>query len=64
MSQSQIHGPGRREDDSDPGAPEGAGGGQIQASITASDDLLDEIDLLLESNADAFVKSFVQKGGQ
>jgi len=28
------------------------------------DDLLDEIDSLLEDNAEAFVKSFVQKGGQ
>ncbi|MDE0268925.1 MAG: ubiquitin-like protein Pup [Acidimicrobiaceae bacterium] len=28
------------------------------------DDLLDEIDELLESNAEDFVKSYVQKGGQ
>lgn len=28
------------------------------------DDLLDEIDDVLESNAEEFVKSYVQKGGQ
>ena len=28
------------------------------------DDLLDDIDSILESNASAFVQGFVQKGGQ
>ena len=28
------------------------------------DDLLDEIDSVLEANAEEFVKSYVQKGGQ
>ena len=28
------------------------------------DDLLDEIDSVLETNAEEFVKSYVQKGGQ
>ena len=28
------------------------------------DDLLDEIDSVLESNAEEFVKSYVQKGGE
>lgn len=28
------------------------------------DDLLDEIDDVLESNAESFVRGFVQKGGQ
>ncbi|MDG2232662.1 MAG: ubiquitin-like protein Pup [Ilumatobacter sp.] len=28
------------------------------------DDLLDEIDDVLETNAEDFVKSYVQKGGQ
>lgn len=63
MSQSQIHGPGRRDDD-DADASLETGGGQVQQSIAASDDLLDEIDLVLEENAESFVKSFVQKGGQ
>jgi ubiquitin-like protein Pup len=32
--------------------------------IAELDDLLDEIDEVLESNAEEFVKSYVQKGGQ
>jgi ubiquitin-like protein Pup len=32
--------------------------------ISELDDLLDEIDEVLESNADEFVKNYVQKGGQ
>lgn len=63
MSQSQIHGPGRRDDDTEV-EESTTGGGQIQASIASSDDLLDEIDLVLESHAESFVRSFVQKGGQ
>jgi ubiquitin-like protein Pup len=35
-----------------------------QVSTSGVDDLLEEIDSLLEENAEAFVKSFVQKGGQ
>ena len=35
-----------------------------QVSTSGVDDLLDEIDSLLEENAEAFVKSFVQKGGE
>lgn len=41
---------------------------QVQASTTGQsagvDDLLDEIDSVLESNAEEFVRGFVQKGGQ
>lgn len=32
--------------------------------IAELDDLLDEIDEVLESNAEEFVKSYVQKGGR
>jgi ubiquitin-like protein Pup len=50
------------------GDPEGGG----QASTTAKaeklkgemDDLLEEIDTVLEENAEEFIKSYVQKGGQ
>jgi ubiquitin-like protein Pup len=35
------------------------------AELTSDvDDLLDEIDDVLESNAEEFVRSYVQKGGQ
>ena len=36
-------------------------GERIKAEL---DDLLDEIDGVLEANAEEFVKSYVQKGGQ
>lgn len=39
-------------------------GGQAQISTSGTDDLLDEIDGLLEANAEEFVRSYVQKGGQ
>lgn len=38
--------------------------GQIQARTSSIDSLLDEIDSVLETNAEAFVHGFVQKGGQ
>ncbi|MGD9705311.1 MAG: ubiquitin-like protein Pup [Acidimicrobiia bacterium] len=38
-----------------------AQGDKLKAEL---DDLLDEIDEVLESNAEDFVKSYVQKGGQ
>lgn len=38
--------------------------GQAQLNTTGTDDLLDEIDGLLETNAEEFVRSYVQKGGQ
>jgi ubiquitin-like protein Pup len=36
-------------------------GSRLKAEL---DDLLDEIDEVLETNAEDFVRSFVQKGGQ
>ena len=38
--------------------------GQISINSAGTDDLLDEIDGLLESNAEEFVRSYVQKGGE
>lgn len=37
---------------------------QNQVEVDGIDDILDEIDGVLESNAEEFVRSFVQKGGQ
>lgn len=48
--------PGAPEPDDAPIAP--------QARAQSLDSLLDEIDDVLETNAEEFVKSFVQKGGQ
>ncbi len=42
-------------------APSTERGEKLKAEL---DDLLDEIDGVLESNAEEFVRGFVQKGGQ
>jgi ubiquitin-like protein Pup len=51
-------------DDEEP--TETGDGGQERREKLASDtdDLLDEIDDVLETNAEDFVRAFVQKGGQ
>ena len=59
--QEQIK-PGRRDDG--PDAPEPAVAPAAQVSDTEIDDILDEIDGVLETNAEEFVRGFVQKGGQ
>ena len=42
-----------------------AGSGESGEALKAElDDLLDEIDDVLETNAEDFVKSYIQKGGQ
>nr|WP_256018781.1 MULTISPECIES: ubiquitin-like protein Pup [unclassified Corynebacterium] len=38
--------------------------GQVNVNTAGTDDLLDEIDSLLDNNAEEFVRSYVQKGGQ
>ena len=35
-----------------------------QSLVTETDDILDEIDGILEENAEEYVRGFVQKGGQ
>jgi prokaryotic ubiquitin-like protein Pup len=37
---------------------------ETAADIEALDDLLEEIDTVLEENAEEFVKNYVQKGGE
>lgn len=48
----------------DPTPTPGGGAAAAQANTADLDSLLDEIDSVLESNAEEFVKGFVQKGGQ
>lgn len=62
-SQGQVHG-GRGPSDEDAGTTDPSASGQEQLRVSGTDDLLDEIDGLLEANAEEFVKSYVQKGGQ
>ncbi|MFC4904965.1 ubiquitin-like protein Pup [Kocuria oceani] len=69
MAQERIFGTGaqRREETElpEPGAPAPTQpAAQAQTSTGSADDLLAEIDGVLESNAEEFVKGFVQKGGQ
>ncbi|MBT8162868.1 MULTISPECIES: ubiquitin-like protein Pup [Arthrobacter] len=47
-----------------PEAPPAAPEAQASVATQGVDDLLDEIDGVLESNAEEFVRAFVQKGGQ
>ncbi len=42
----------------------GPTGASAQAQSAELDDLLGEIDTVLETNAESFVRGFVQKGGQ
>lgn len=60
QNQSQISSGGAGEDNTE----DQATAGQAQIDTTGTDDLLDEIDGLLETNAEEFVRSYVQKGGQ
>jgi len=52
------------EDYDDAPAPEPAPAAAATAETESTDDLLDEIDGVLEQNAEEFVRGFVQKGGQ
>ena len=54
--------PASRSDESDAEEIDAANTGEeLKAEL---DDLLDEIDGVLESNAEEFVKNYVQKGGE
>lgn len=61
QNQSQVSGSGGPGDEDNVDA---AAGGQAQVNTAGTDDLLAEIDGLLETNAEEFVRSYVQKGGQ
>ena len=54
--------PQERENESEEEAPAASERGEeLKAEL---DDLLDEIDEVLETNAEDFVKSYIQKGGE
>ena len=59
----QEHTRPRREDDEPAAGPDGPTPA-AQARDAEVDALLEEIDEVLESNAEQFVRGFVQKGGQ
>lgn len=62
MANQQIHAHGGGNNPENEG--DNAAAGQVNIDKAGTDDLLDEIDGLLESNAEEFVRSYVQKGGQ
>jgi ubiquitin-like protein Pup len=69
MAQEQTtrHGGGDGDDEGAgaDAAEVGAAGQERREKLAAeTDDILDEIDDVLESNAEDFVRSYVQKGGQ
>jgi prokaryotic ubiquitin-like protein Pup len=53
--------PQRREDEVEDAPASTEAGEKIKAEL---DELLDEIDDVLETNAEDFVKSYIQKGGE
>ena len=64
MAQEQTKGGGGGSDEDD-FVGTGAAGQERREKLTEeTDDLLDEIDDVLEENAEDFVRAYVQKGGQ
>lgn len=60
MVQEQINAPGGNGENSEPDSLNG----QSQINVPAIDALLEQIDTVLQTDAQAFVEGFVQKGGQ
>ena len=68
MATQEHSRPQRREGEPDPGPDDAPVAPEASARKEALDDdidtVLDEIDGVLEANAEEFVRGFVQKGGQ
>lgn len=64
MAQEQVSRQGGGGDDDSADAVDSGGQERREKLASDTDDLLDEIDGVLESNAEDFVRSYVQKGGQ
>src|SRR3954464_13505599 len=64
MAQEQTHRGGGGGDDDEPTGTTAAGQERREKLTEETDDLLDEIDDVLEENAEDFVRAYVQKGGQ
>ena len=63
MAQEQTTRQGGGDGDDEAGA-DAAGQERREKLAAETDDILDEIDDVLESNAEDFVRSYVQKGGE
>ena len=64
MAQEQTTRQGGGDSDEGEGGADAAGQERREKLAAETDDILDEIDGVLESNAEDFVRSYVQKGGQ
>src|SRR6478609_2896093 len=64
MAQEQTTKQGGGDDGDEAADAAGAGQDRREKLAAETDDILDEIDDVLESNAEDFVRSYVQKGGQ
>ncbi|CAM3693069.1 ubiquitin-like protein Pup [Smaragdicoccus niigatensis] len=64
MAQEQTKRVGGGDEDDDVPGETGAGQERREKLAADTDDLLDEIDDVLEENAEDFVRAYVQKGGQ
>ncbi len=64
MAQEQTTRQGGGGDDEESAAVDAAGQERREKLATETDDILDEIDDVLETNAEDFVRAYVQKGGQ
>jgi ubiquitin-like protein Pup len=64
MAQEQTKRGGGGGEDDDLTGNAGAGQERREKLTEDTDDLLDEIDDVLEENAEDFVRAYVQKGGQ
>ena len=60
----QEHARGHHDEEEPVDVPPDAPAAEAQARDAEVDALLEEIDEVLESNAEQFVRGFVQKGGQ
>jgi ubiquitin-like protein Pup len=64
MSQDQKHGQHEEPEDVTPEPADAAGQERREKLGEDVDTILDEIDDVLEENAEDFVRQYVQKGGQ
>ncbi|MGI8418871.1 MAG: ubiquitin-like protein Pup [Nakamurella sp.] len=64
MAQEQTTKQGGGGGDDEPPGGDAAGQERREKLATNTDDILDEIDDVLETNAEDFVRAYVQKGGQ
>ena len=64
MAQEQTTRQGGGDSDDGEEGADAAGQERREKLAAETDDILDEIDGVLESNAEDFVRSYVQKGGQ